>query len=180
MYRKRAKRLGRIEREILEDLSLGDLAYGFFFSARSTRLMYKLARRRAMDRYRRKIAIERLQDLQFIERAANKLAITEKGKNALGIAVQQTANLLGSRWDGKWRIVIFDIPEKYVVLRNRLRYILKKSGFVQLQLSVWIFPYDCKELVKLIKGESRLSRFILYGTLEHIENDEILKRNFKL
>lgn len=178
--KKRMRQLGRIERDILEQLSIGDLTYGFLLSARSTRRMYQLARERAMDRYRRKKALERMMDLEFVHQGVERLMITTKGKNMLGETVAKTANLLGSKWDGKWRIVIFDIPEKYAVLRNRVRFILKRSGFVQLQLSVWIFPYKCKELVTLIKEESRLSKFIVYGTLEQLENDDFLRRRFEV
>ena len=178
--RRRARRLGRIEREILENLSIGDLAYGFFFSARSTKLMHKLARERAMDRYRRKQALERLLEDKFVSESEGRLSITKKGTNALGVAVSKTAKLLGTKWDGRWRIVIFDIPEEYVALRNRVRSILKRAGFAQLQLSVWIFPYECHELVRLIKEESHLSKYILYGVLESMENAESLKKHFKL
>lgn len=41
-------------------------------------------------------------------------------------------------WDGKWRIVIFDIPEERRIIRNLFRRNLKKWGFKQLQKSVWI------------------------------------------
>lgn len=40
------------------------------------------------------------------------------------------------RWDGKWRLVIFDIPEKKAAARRALRNRLRELGFVQLQRSV--------------------------------------------
>ncbi len=42
------------------------------------------------------------------------------------------------KWDGKWRIVIFDIPEQKRIVRNLFRRNLKKWGFKHLQKSVWI------------------------------------------
>src|SRR3990167_2124094 len=41
-------------------------------------------------------------------------------------------------WDGKWRVVIFDIPEEKRIIRNLFRRNLKKWGFKHLQKSVWI------------------------------------------
>lgn len=41
-------------------------------------------------------------------------------------------------WDGKWRVVIFDIPEQKRVIRNLFRRNLKKWDFKPLQKSVWI------------------------------------------
>ncbi len=83
-------------------------------------------------------------------------------------------------WDGKWRIVAFDIPEKYSALRDKVRRILKQAGFIKLQHSVWIFPHECEELAQLIKEESRLSNYILYGRLDRIENESGLKKAFHL
>ena len=44
--------------------------------------------------------------------------------------------------DGKWRIVIFDIPEDQRRLRDNFRNLLKEFGFKKLQASVWASPYD--------------------------------------
>ena len=179
--RRRIRQLGSIEKDILNELSFGDLMYGFLLSARSTKLFYKLARERATYRHRRKMAIERLARQDFIQVSGLRLSITESGRNALGQAVSNTLALLKkTTWDHKWRIVVFDIPETYKLLRNRVRDILKRAGFLRLQQSVWIFPHECNELVRLIKTESRLSKYILYGVLDRIEDENRLKSLFHL
>lgn len=43
-------------------------------------------------------------------------------------------------WDGRWRIVAFDLPEKENAARVRLRRLLKDRGFGYLQNSFWITP----------------------------------------
>ena len=43
-------------------------------------------------------------------------------------------------WDGKWRIIVFDLPEKKRGLRNDLRKQLRSARFGGLQRSVWISP----------------------------------------
>jgi hypothetical protein len=179
--RRRARKLGRVERDILKELSFGDFLYSALLSARSTKLFYKLARERATNRYRRKLAIERLKELEFIEERSERLSITDTGRSAIGTAIESNRKLLETeQWDYKWRIAVFDIPEKYSSLRKKVRDILRNAGFVKLQQSIWIFPHDCEELVRLIKSESRLSEFILYGVLEKIEGSDRLKRIFKL
>src|SRR3989344_4076427 len=45
------------------------------------------------------------------------------------------------KWDGKWRIIIFDIPQELHRERNILRRRLRSMGFYMLQKSVFIFPY---------------------------------------
>ena len=49
------------------------------------------------------------------------------------------------KWDGKWRMVIFDIKEKFKLVRKALRDKLKQLGFGMLQKSVYISPYDFEE-----------------------------------
>ena len=152
------RRLGRIERDILSELTAGDMLYAFLLSGRSSKQFFRLARERANERYRRKLAIERLIDLDYIQREDERLAISESGRNVLGESIDKTLRLLSTKkWDGKWRIAAFDIPEQYASLRDRVRGLLKQAGFERLQNSVWVFPHECGELVHLIKDESRLS-----------------------
>jgi len=141
----------------------------------------RLARERANDRYRRKRALKRLVELDFIQERGKKLSLTATGATALGTSIEDTLALLKNRtWDHKWRVATFDIPETHAALRSKVRGILKRAGFVMLQQSIWVFPHDCEELVQLIKNESRLSQYILYGVLERIENDARLKKIFHL
>jgi len=177
----RRRRLGAIERDVLEELSAGDMLYGMLLSGRSTRRMFKLARERATHRYRRNLAIQRLQELDYIRAAGERLTLTGSGHSALGTAADATRqSITEAAWDGKWRIVAFDIPEKYRDLRAKVRHILRKAGFMRLQHSIWIFPHECKELVGLIKTESRLSQYILYGTLQEIEGSKALRTAFNV
>lgn len=44
------------------------------------------------------------------------------------------------RWDGRWRLVLFDVPEVRSSTRNKLRRYLQRRSFGYLQNSVWITP----------------------------------------
>lgn len=179
--RARTRQLGPIERDILDELTLGDVLYSFLLSARSTRRFYKLARERAAHRYRRRLAVERLKQQGYIREHNDRLSITVRGQNALESAAEKIHKLLKTKkWDGRWRIVAFDIPEKHGVLRDKVRRVLKQAGFLKLQHSIWLFPHDCEELVQLIQKESRLSQYILYGILERIEGADRFVKLFRL
>ena len=56
------------------------------------------------------------------------------------------------RWDGKCRLVMFDVPEKRKKVRDTLRFLLRSAGFILFQDSVWIQPYPCDELVTLLRS----------------------------
>jgi len=84
------------------------------------------------------------------------------------------------KWDKKWRVVIFDIKEKRKRTRELLRITLNRLGFVKLQNSVWVFPYECEEFVIMLKSNLFLGKDVLYMTVEKIENDRWLKETFGL
>jgi hypothetical protein len=82
------------------------------------------------------------------------------------------------RWDYKWRVLIFDIPERRKSLRPKIRYTLKAIGFVRLQDSVWVYPYDCEDLITLLKADFKIGKDLLYLIVDSIENDASLKNHF--
>lgn len=84
------------------------------------------------------------------------------------------------RWDGRWRLVMFDIPERRKSDRERLRNLMTESGFKLFQESVWIFPYDCEDVITLLKIDMRLGNTVRYGIMEKLENDTAFRRMFDL
>ncbi len=84
------------------------------------------------------------------------------------------------KWDGRWRIVIFDISEKRRSLRIRVRHLLERLGFVRLQDSVWVHPYDCEEIVSILKHDFKIGRELLYIIADAVEFDRPLRKHFEL
>ncbi|MCL5435994.1 MAG: CRISPR-associated endonuclease Cas2 [Patescibacteria group bacterium] len=83
-------------------------------------------------------------------------------------------------WDGKWRVLIFDIPEQARQKREHLRRLLKKNGFSKLQASVFISPYPInREGVEYLK-RSGLSNYIRILRVDEIDDDAQLKRKYRL
>ncbi|MDO8522618.1 MAG: CRISPR-associated endonuclease Cas2 [bacterium] len=110
------------------------------------------------------------------------IELTETGQREFR-RLEQEAILRASvrrRWDKKWRMVIFDIPERYRKTRDKLRVTLQSYGFRQLQASVWIFPYDCEDIITLLKADLGVAGSVLYTIVEKLENDSRLKQEFGL
>ena len=84
------------------------------------------------------------------------------------------------RWDRKWRVLIFDIPEYRKGMRDKIRYTLRTIGFVRLQDSVWIYPYDCEDLITLLKADFHVGRDMLYMIVDSLEGDATIKKRFGL
>lgn len=107
-------------------------------------------------------------------RNQNKIEYVKEGKNTISVNITEKGkkylknfdidNLFLERpkiWDKKWRIVIFDIPEKKKVAREALRNKLKDLGFVKLQDSAWITPFPCENELNFVKLVFNLSDFWL-------------------
>ncbi len=84
------------------------------------------------------------------------------------------------RWDKKYRIIIFDIKEARRSTRNMLRMELLRLGFIRLQHSVWVHPYECQEVVILLKANLHIGKDVLYIIADSVENDRWLKEEFGL
>lgn len=145
---------------------------------------FKDSKTKSQCRYSINATIRRLQKkgLLVMERYGGKSCyrLTERGALELVRYRMKEKTVKRRRWDGKWRIVIFDVKEDRRSVRNRLRTMLFEFGFVRLQDSVWVSPYECEEVVQLLKAECRLGKDALYIVAEKIEQDEILKKHFKL
>lgn len=84
-------------------------------------------------------------------------------------------------WDGKWRVLIFDINERRRRVRDQLRRLLQGAGFVRIQDSVWVYPYTCDEFITLVRahlksGIGEVRSFVA----EALESDKKLREHFRL
>ena len=110
-----------------------------------------------------------------------RLRLTAKGeKFAAMLGHGRLAPKKPRRWDGKWRVLIFDIPEKQKRSREQIRRTLVSLGFRRLQDSVWVYPYDCEDLIILLKADLRIGKDLLYLIVERIEYDKPLRDFFSL
>lgn len=84
------------------------------------------------------------------------------------------------KWDKKWRIVIFDIPEKKKIAREVLRDKLKQLGFYQLQRSVFIHPFKCQQEIELITKFYEVGPYVYFIRADYIDNQKAIKSKFDL
>ena len=134
--------------------------------------------------YQAKSALGRLAAkglVTFVEEDGKRYArITEKGERIFQIETERTTTTKKRKWDRRWRVVIFDVPERRKSVRDRLRRFMGEYGFVRLQDSVWIYPYDCEDLIALAKANFRVGADVLYMIVERLERDKHLREHFNL
>lgn len=87
--------------------------------------------------------------------------LTDLGSNQLDLlAFFELALAPNYHWDGRWRLIMFDIPEYSRASRHTIRQLLKELGFKQLQMSVWIHPLPCLDQFEQIRHA--------YGIEDHL------------
>lgn len=179
---------GEIQQKVLL-LLLGGLSLGLSGSPRtSLRILSAISKDwKEIERRALKRAIESLYKSKMVgmkydkERDAVTIVLTNKGKKkALTYDLDRMELKKPNRWDKKWRIVLFDIPEINRRERDVLRDRLKNLGFYEFQKSVFAHPYDCKEEIEYIIEFYNLRKFVRFIVADSLDNELHLKEYFCL
>ncbi len=138
------------------------------------------------NRSRLRLSLKRLHNqrmINFSEKPDGQIRIefTEGGnKRVLQYKFDEMKIKTPPEWDGLWRMVIFDIPDKKKRARESLRAKLKTLGFHKLQESIFVYPYDCKNEMDFIKEFYNISPFVKFITAKEIDDDFRLRNIFLL
>lgn len=184
---KRRRKIGSIQRKVLV-LLLGGVALSFARSARQQFLIVKDAASqwKEIDRQNLRKAIKLLYRAKLVDERHNRdgtttLILSDAGKKtALTFNIDEMHLTRPSRWDGKWRVVLSDIPETRKAVRDTLRYQLKRLGFQELQKSVYVVPFDCNKEIEFLTELHNVRKHLRFIVADSIDNELELKRAFKL
>lgn len=128
-------------------------------------------------------AIDRLVERGELRRTRRKgntfLEITKAGRTRISL-LTHINKPKPREWDGKWRVVIFDVPESMRDKRRLLRAMLRRIGFKYIQQSVWVYPFPCEEFIQLLKTDLAIRGRVKYLVCDSLEGDVSLGRHFKL
>lgn len=185
---------GEIKEIILGSLGVGILLGGTFLITPNFPIIYssilsliKELRKREPSNKQVKRVLKELEKKEIIsiEKRGEEVVVRLKGWLNPQVLKYSLKGILEYKrkkkvWKGKWFLVIFDVPEKQRNKRDYLRRFLHSIGFFAYQQSVYIFPYECKEEVALIKKIVEGGKYITYVVADSIENDEAVKRHFQL
>lgn len=145
---------------------------------------YKLEKRRRLKNFQRSFYYLRSAGMIKVEKRRGQIfvSLTEEGKKTAGrhnfdeLKIKKT-----KKWDKKWRILIFDIPEKHKIKREALRGKLKELGLYKLQDSVWICPYEFKKEMDFLKKFFYLNGEEMKAIItSDIEDDSVARTFFRI
>ncbi|TAK94397.1 CRISPR-associated endonuclease Cas2 [Patescibacteria group bacterium] len=171
------------QKEVLKDLLIAGGVLAFVAIAPvavpilKPLLKTKSPKRKTIN-YRRLLAS--LERQGFIQIEQDTITLTQHGSGFTQILTAVDTYVPPNKWDNKWRIVCFDMPEDYAQARRFLRDNLTKIGFFHLQKSVYVYPYNCLDIVQRVVDHFAIGRFVSFGTLESLENSSQLKLHFDL
>ena len=180
-------KFGPVQQKILL-LLLGGIGLGMETSSlryyRKLRIISKEWKRidqRSLRRSVKRLCSQKLVQEKYSPDGSFKLVLTKEG-----VRQARAQCLYGSairfrnpkKWDGKWRVIVFDIPEKSRLFRNILREHLRALKFYRLQQSVFVSPYPCEkqimELVTLYQAEA----FVRVMKADWVDSEGKLKKHF--
>jgi len=186
-------RLGIVQKKILL-LLLGGVALGLSANPRQSFKIIRGIKRgwknidwedgKGRTRFQR--SLRKLYDSKLICVKENvdgtvKIILTEKGKEtAIEYDTKRLKPKKLKKWDGKWRIVVFDIPENRRAKRDAFRARIKKMGFLEMQKSVWISPVDYKKEIEYLADTFNIGRHVNFIVANSVENEKKLKKRFKI
>jgi hypothetical protein len=96
------------------------------------------------------------------------IILTKQGINRIFKASFKIENKK-KRQDGKWVMLIFDVPEKYKKSRNLLTSILRNLGYRMFEQSAWITPYDVSDKTEKLLQMYDLDKFVKIFLIEELD-----------
>lgn len=181
-----AKEISPLKQKILLTLLTG-LAVGLTYSPkRHVQILQDATRQwQKINKLQLKKEIQALYRSKLVDLKENtdgtfSMTITDRGKIKVLKYHFDKMKIAEKNWDGKWRLVVFDVPERFRKGRDALRAKIKKLGFHELQKSVFVFPYHCQDEIDFLIEFFNIRPYVRYGVLESIDNDQHLRKIFAL
>lgn len=175
-------------KEILKLLAGGTVLAGSFLMPGLAKLLPSLEEPWSdFDLYRLRQSLKRLKRRKLIaireENREVSIVLTKKGKEeALRYNLEKMQIKKPNRWDKKWRVVVFDIPEKKKQAREELRKRLKQLDFYPLQKSVYVHPYSCGKEIEFLRQNYGVQDEVSLLVVDKFEPEEeqFLRKYFQL
>ena len=95
------------------------------------------------------------------------IMLTKKGVDK-ALMASFVADERSKRKDGKWIMIIFDIPHRHPKARALLRSVLKNTGYKMFQQSVWVSPYDVSEKTETLLQHFNLDQYVKVFLIESL------------
>lgn len=115
----------------------------------------------------------------FTENKEKYLELTPKGLNHIKKVMAYEIKInKPERWDKKWRVIIFDVPEKMRNERDIFRRAIKNTGFIQIQKSVHVYPFECAQEISELSEKLGISEYVVIMISEIFQGEQSIIEEF--
>ncbi len=136
----------------------------------------QIIKRAIKSLYQSKLVEERVGENGFTT-----IVLSDHGREqALTYNIESMQIKRPERWDGKWRMVLSDIPNSRKKERDAIRLVLKRLGFLIYQKSAFIFPYECKKELDYVTEFFRIRPHVRYLEVASLDDELKFKQDFGL
>jgi len=132
--------------------------------------------------WRLRQVIKRMQSSKLVEVKEEKgvpiIKITHKGKQKLLRYKIDEMVLDESNWDGKWRLIIYDVQTGKRANSEMFRTMLNKLRFLKLQKSVYLTPFKCEDEIEYLRLLFEIGNEVQILKVGSLENEAAYRRYF--
>lgn len=178
---------GELAKEILIGLIKGGIIVSSFALPNMALILKMFEANDYRERYRITRIIKNLKNKKLLDiyekEGEERIEITEKGKKRIvRYKIDELKLNRPKKWDRHWRIIMFDIPEKFKKSRDALSKKMKDMEIYPMQKSVYVCPFDCKDEIDFVSEIFGVRRFVHYVIANDLgEGGELkLKMFYKL
>jgi len=180
-------RIGNMKKKILL-LLLAGVALGLSRSYKKQKWILKQipkewekGNKQALQRAINSLYTSHLVHEKYNKDGTTTFVLSESGKQkALRFDIDNIKIKRPVQWDKKWRIVMFDVPEKLKRLRDSLRLHFKEIGLIEFQKSVFVYPYPCSKEIEFILEFYNARKHVRFILAEKVDNELHLRKKFNL
>lgn len=126
--------------------------------------------------------IKRMQNSKYVEIKEENgipvIKITEQGKKKLLAYDLDKLQLDEINWDGKWRLIIYDVKKAKRVNSETFRRALLKLNLLKLQKSVYLTPFKCEDEIEYLRQLFDIGSEVQILTVSGLENEGAYRRYF--
>lgn len=176
---------GELSKEILKGFLIGGLVISCVILPGMAPILKMVNAATSRERERTRRAVHRLERKGALVRERRRdgeyFSVSKKGEKRLKDYLLDDLTIPEvKRWDGVWRVVSFDIPEKKGNIRREVSFKIKDMGMIAVHNSVFISPYPCKNELDFLLDFYSVRQYFLYFETKTLEPEEAARKHFTI
>lgn len=132
--------------------------------------------------WRLRQVVKRMQESKLVEikeeEGAPIIKITGKGKQKLLKYKLEEMKLDEKNWDGRWRLIIYDVAKSKRANSEAFRRMLNQLNLLKLQKSVYLIPFKCEDEIEYLRLLFDIGNEVQILKVGSLENEAAYRRYF--